>query len=340
MTTCACGKRMHPWSARCATCYDAAKRAKWKITERICVICGTSFLPKAERSMCCSRLCGQERSRATWKARRLPDTPVRQARRRHTMAAKNARRRLQGRRLEVGRWRRICERDGWDCWLCHGPIDRTLRAPHLLSGTCDHVVPLTKGGSDEDTNLKAAHFGCNSRRGAGLASKGVLRRATVIWRLLQACRAELRRRRRVATPVVSPAWKDPKPCVVCRAMFQPSGPSALYCSRSCSVRAGVERRTPRQTPAAFTCKECGAEVVCGYGDKRRGYCSTACSKRASSRVLRQRYRRERPAWWVASRRRQRQRYKSRKLLLTRKRPGYPRKMGEACPLTSGPVSCA
>jgi 5-methylcytosine-specific restriction endonuclease McrA len=39
--------------------------------------------------------------------------------------------------------------------------------PHQLAGTVDHVVPLSKGGSDDDGNVRAAHATCNSRRGAG-----------------------------------------------------------------------------------------------------------------------------------------------------------------------------
>jgi len=64
------------------------------------------------------------------------------------------------------RWRRICARDAYVCWLCHQPIDPTARVPHDLAPTVDHVVPLAAGGSDDDGNLRAAHFSCNSRRGA------------------------------------------------------------------------------------------------------------------------------------------------------------------------------
>ncbi len=34
------------------------------------------------------------------------------------------------------------------------------------------------------------------------------------------------------------------------------------------------------------CKECAAAFVCGYGDKRRGYCSDACSRKTARRIAR------------------------------------------------------
>lgn len=44
------------------------------------------------------------------------------------------------------------------CWLCGKPGADTI----------DHLVPISKGGSLLDkTNLRPAHFACNSRRGDG-----------------------------------------------------------------------------------------------------------------------------------------------------------------------------
>lgn len=59
----------------------------------------------------------------------------------------------------------IYARDNWTCGLCQGPIDRTARAPEALSASIDHVVPLSKGGTHEPSNVQAAHFLCNARKG-------------------------------------------------------------------------------------------------------------------------------------------------------------------------------
>jgi 5-methylcytosine-specific restriction endonuclease McrA len=56
---------------------------------------------------------------------------------------------------------------GDTCWLCEERIDLTLRWPHSKSLSIDHVVPLAKGGAPYDlANLRPAHVGCNTSRGA------------------------------------------------------------------------------------------------------------------------------------------------------------------------------
>lgn len=64
----------------------------------------------------------------------------------------------------------VISRYGSVCWLCTLPIDLTLprTAPGGLS--IDHVVPRSKGGSDELANLRPAHRECNLRRCAKPAS--------------------------------------------------------------------------------------------------------------------------------------------------------------------------
>jgi 5-methylcytosine-specific restriction endonuclease McrA len=34
-----------------------------------------------------------------------------------------------------------------------------------MGASLDHVVPISKGGTDEPENLKLAHFICNVRKG-------------------------------------------------------------------------------------------------------------------------------------------------------------------------------
>jgi 5-methylcytosine-specific restriction endonuclease McrA len=59
----------------------------------------------------------------------------------------------------------IAERDGFVCHICTGVVDMTLPRTRALGGTVDHVVPLSKGGSDDPDNLKLAHWVCNVRKG-------------------------------------------------------------------------------------------------------------------------------------------------------------------------------
>lgn len=48
------------------------------------------------------------------------------------------------------------------CYLCGGKF--TIKRP----ATLDHVIPLSKGGRHEVTNLAAAHASCNSKKHARL----------------------------------------------------------------------------------------------------------------------------------------------------------------------------
>lgn len=47
------------------------------------------------------------------------------------------------------------------CALCGEPIDYHLPSPHPDSFTIDHIVPLTRGGTDEPSNIQTAHRRCN-----------------------------------------------------------------------------------------------------------------------------------------------------------------------------------
>lgn len=48
------------------------------------------------------------------------------------------------------------------CGICGRPVDKTLRYPHPLSATVDHIVPVSKGGHPSAlSNLQLAHWTCN-----------------------------------------------------------------------------------------------------------------------------------------------------------------------------------
>ena len=63
----------------------------------------------------------------------------------------------------------IAERDGWVCGLCEGEVDPEIQWPDSMSVSIDHIVPLSRGGDDTPANVRLAHLGCNSARGARVA---------------------------------------------------------------------------------------------------------------------------------------------------------------------------
>lgn len=59
----------------------------------------------------------------------------------------------------------IYARDGYRCHICRKPLDMDAEVPAPLAPTIDHLIPLSKGGTHEAANVKAAHYICNVRRG-------------------------------------------------------------------------------------------------------------------------------------------------------------------------------
>ena len=51
------------------------------------------------------------------------------------------------------------------CGICGKPVDKTLKSPHPMSATVDHIIPLDKGGHPSDlNNLQLAHRCCNREK--------------------------------------------------------------------------------------------------------------------------------------------------------------------------------
>lgn len=99
-----------------------------------CCVCGTSFLSPGLASRYCSRDC-----RAT--ARALTNW------------------------IDFSVRLLIYRQDGWNCQICGGRVD--MHAPVLSDWhpTLDHILPRSRGGTDDPTNLRTAHRWCNSVRG-------------------------------------------------------------------------------------------------------------------------------------------------------------------------------
>jgi 5-methylcytosine-specific restriction endonuclease McrA len=59
------------------------------------------------------------------------------------------------------------------CGICGRPVDKSLKFPHPLSPTIDHIIPVSKGGHPSALdNLQLAHFTCNREKSAQLLAPG------------------------------------------------------------------------------------------------------------------------------------------------------------------------
>lgn len=64
----------------------------------------------------------------------------------------------------------IYARDLWTCWLCSERLDPAGDPNGPKSLTLDHVIPRSKGGTDEPSNLKTACRMCNSLKGVSVVT--------------------------------------------------------------------------------------------------------------------------------------------------------------------------
>ena len=60
--------------------------------------------------------------------------------------------------------RDIFGRDNWICGVCGRKINKCLKYPHPHSKSIDHIIPLSKGGTDAPVNVQGAHLRCNQSK--------------------------------------------------------------------------------------------------------------------------------------------------------------------------------
>lgn len=123
-------------------CSEECQVARWS---RKCKDCSAEYMQKKNTSGKCQRCRKRDRERASSVRLRVRQGKVR--------VAVN--------KLSV---REVWERDGGVCQLCQKKINWESAWPDSKSMSVDHIVPLSKGGTDEGVNVQAAHLGCNSRK--------------------------------------------------------------------------------------------------------------------------------------------------------------------------------
>lgn len=76
---------------------------------------------------------------------------------------KNRKRRLTGRGGSY-KLSDIAARDGYRCHLCNRKVDMGLSGDHKQGPTIDHLIPISQGGDDVESNVALAHRSCNCSR--------------------------------------------------------------------------------------------------------------------------------------------------------------------------------
>lgn len=59
------------------------------------------------------------------------------------------------------------------CGICGHPVDLSLKSPHPMSATIDHIIPVAKNGHPSDiSNLQLAHWTCNRQKSDKIFKQG------------------------------------------------------------------------------------------------------------------------------------------------------------------------
>ena len=65
----------------------------------------------------------------------------------------------------------LIERDEGICQLCGTLVSTQIAAPHPLSPSIDHMIPLSKGGLHSKANCQLAHLYCNTSKSDRLIAR-------------------------------------------------------------------------------------------------------------------------------------------------------------------------
>lgn len=189
------GRPRKTCSTKCKNKRDQATKPKAPTTKRNCEICQTQFETARKYQRTCSKQCSYDRvkieSRRKWELAKASKPPVkivsckwceqplevstsfRGVIKYHDYCKKPARQaqyrvksiRRQGiKKGNVISHDKVAERDGHNCYLCGQKVDMSLPRTSRYGATLDHVIPLSKGGTDTMDNVKLAHWICNIQK--------------------------------------------------------------------------------------------------------------------------------------------------------------------------------
>jgi hypothetical protein len=200
----------------------------------------------------------------------------------------NAQRRLRADGFPAGFSRRaIYERDDWVCGLCGEPVDPALTYPDPECASLDHVVPLSRGGSHDPTNLQLAHLRCNYAAGDRKVDQ-TPRPPLVVDGVDYYRTGEAVEIIGTTRSVLSTAIKRGRVPAVRTAGGRYLLAAEVVADLAVTgVPKRVRTRKERPTERQVTCRWCGEVVTVAVDlSSRRAYCSEACVR--ESRKVRKR----------------------------------------------------
>jgi 5-methylcytosine-specific restriction endonuclease McrA len=133
---------------------------------RVCALdgCEVEFHPQNSITTCCSERHGKMHYNRTSRADGRQVSGAWDDRRRDNYHRRRALKKSASTGEPVN-FSEIAARDQWLCGLCSGAVRGDTAWPDPLSPSLDHVVPLTRGGAHDPSNVQLAHLGCNTAKG-------------------------------------------------------------------------------------------------------------------------------------------------------------------------------
>lgn len=168
-----------PWPcARCGATFERDLTARGQ-SASWCPACRRSYRrsyrrnetsprqPKAQRRCAqCDAVCVGATCRSCYHERVRANRTSRPIGRPRSAEPIGAKRISNDRRYKI--LRRSVMAEETHCGFCGERVDVSLRFPHPLSPSMDHIVPISRGGAAFDrSNVRLAHFSCNSVAGNG-----------------------------------------------------------------------------------------------------------------------------------------------------------------------------
>lgn len=157
-------------SLRCAAMAKGRQRSQ-PLPVASCALpeCGLTFQPLMAGQRCCSEKHGKLLYNRASRSDGRQKPPAWNDKRRDNYHRRRALKKSASTGAPV-LFAEIAERDGWRCCLCLKPVSPAVKWPDSMSPSLDHLVPLSKGGVHDPSNVALAHLGCNTaknNRGGG-----------------------------------------------------------------------------------------------------------------------------------------------------------------------------
>jgi len=122
---------------------------------RTCDVCGRLFASRSALTKRCSQQCKIDHAGV-----RIKDL--------YALATQYIDGHYIGGQWRAGLYAYLVERDGDKCGICGRKVNITLKSGTRGSRrgpSVDHIIPRSRGGSDDPSNWRLTHWGCNQSRG-------------------------------------------------------------------------------------------------------------------------------------------------------------------------------